>query len=434
MAVSSTLAQIIQQILSKTGLGTYIPAADIDSGSASAVVSVKWFRGLSGSNHFTSKQSIFWRPTSATAADNIRYAGTLTVSTGSVAPDTNWADSTWTSEDLYVVNYGIHPQRLIDAINLALRMLYGPRLLPLSPFTDGDMVTSGVSNYTSVGTPATKEKVTTAARTRFTQALHLLNDADGEGAITTSLLVDPSSSWYAWAIAAADVGTAQMIPYDVTNSAAIETVEYTGERPALLEKRIAIPATCETFAVRVLGELDAADTYWSAVGAYCTSDYWTDLPSGSLFDETFKFERLYSASFRTNLDDGVASAMSMHLTEIPHSDYQFFDSSVAANNPGIQWNTREHFGKPILIEGRAPRSAEITFGIDDLTDTVAERLNLVEAAARVELFGNAEIRSRVPDGDVLWAQARADFESQRPTVHREDVGQKNSYFVGGLRS
>src|SRR3990167_6632729 len=138
MAQTVSGLTILQLFLQRSGIGEYIPNADVGSLAASALTSVKWFRNANhDSNYYRSKKAMIWRPGNATGvADDIRAAGDLTASTGILAPDAAWADTTLGTEDFYLLYHDLRYSWIIDAMNLALRDVYFVNEEPLSLAAD----------------------------------------------------------------------------------------------------------------------------------------------------------------------------------------------------------------------------------------------------------------------------------------------------------
>lgn len=405
--MSSTLPVIRNRIIQVLGIGIVIPNADIDSIAAAALTSVKWLRnGRWATDQFAGLNAIIHRPGAATAADFIRYAADLNKTTGALAPDANWADTTLGTESVNLIYYGIHPQMIDDAINRALEDLYFRNEVALSMFDDGDMQTSVTSSYTGAS-GATLSKVTTARRTPFgIRSLRVQSDSANDYAQSGTLAGLQGSEVFIWAIASVDVGgDAVLIPYDVTNSANINTdAQHSEEAPQYMWWQGLIPATCKEFAVRLNGEGASDDIYWNQLGGYRLNDNRIFLPS--TFDERLKVEALTVAEFRAGSNTGIADALSIKPTEIPKEEYDFLFSPVQANPYAVQFhndNWGGYKGKPIFIQGRRPYSDMGALTTE--ASTTEAPLDLVVAKAITELLEPLDMRARVPNGDKYYGEA-----------------------------
>lgn len=405
-----TFAAIRARVIEDLGVGLNIPIADIDTGSssASAIVSTKWFRNPNWhTNHFRNLNAAAHRPGAASSADYWRLLGDLTISTGSVAPGANYSDGTWSGEtELNIIYYGIHHQQIDDAINRGMEDIPWLNEVFLSIFADGDMQAANTSSWTG-SSGSTLSKVTTAARTPFgLKSLRVQNDSADDYAQSATVNIRQGAVVYIYAIASVDAGgSAELALYDVTNSADIGTLPATAESdeesPTFLYRMEAVPSTCKQLAVRLNGEASNSDIYWNALGGYPVNQRRIFLPS--TFNERFKILSLAYAEFQTQ------DALSVATYEIPPSDYRFLYANPQANPYAIQFHTNKWLGKPLVIQGRRPYSDEITLSAE--TDTTTCPLHLIAAAASARLLTPENVRSKVPNGDQMYARARATVEA-----------------------
>lgn len=98
-----------------------MPAAP-EAFAAGSVTQTDYLRNTNwGVNHFRNLHAGIHRPDSATAADNWRWAGDLTTSTGLLAhTGANYADTTVTSETVNIIYYGVRWEDIDDAISRVL--------------------------------------------------------------------------------------------------------------------------------------------------------------------------------------------------------------------------------------------------------------------------------------------------------------------------
>lgn len=160
--------------------------------------------------------------------------------------------------------HAFHPDRLHRWINEALGRLSYPTRAPLTVIADGDLEATTVASWTASG--ATLSKVTTAAGVLFgTRALRVANTAANGYAESTSVPVEPGTSWSIAAGVRAVSGTARLVVYDQTNAAAIQTIMSTAAPYRVLYGRFSVPAGCRALTVRLGGSEASADTYWDHV-------------------------------------------------------------------------------------------------------------------------------------------------------------------------
>ena len=91
--------------------------------------------------------------------------------------------------DLHVYPKGLAPETVVDGLNRVLRATEAPHLWAPSLADDSDFDANDLTNWPAVGTPATREFVTTTASGMLfgERALQLITDAIGEGAESTSI-------------------------------------------------------------------------------------------------------------------------------------------------------------------------------------------------------------------------------------------------------
>ena len=390
-------------------MGFEIPNAKVGSFAAGSITSADY---LQDSNkpieHWRGLQVVIYRPGAATAADEIRFAGALTNTTGLLAhTGANYADTTVGTETVELWFYGIRPDLWVeDAINRALEHNYYQTWRALSIFDDGDMADSATTAYTAA-TGATLTKSTTARRNYFRRALRVQNDSANDYAQSSTVGLQLGDELYVWAIASVDAGgPAELVLYDITGSAEFGTAKtHNEEQPHLMYRQESIPTAANEIAVRLQGDGATGDVYWSALGGYRMSDRRIYLDS--TFDERFKVESLaYLELNNPNAADGY-DAMALEAIEIPKDAYDFIYEYPAPNPRAIQFHTLAYHGRPLVIQGRLPYSEEGTLAAE--ADSTACPLDLAESGGRIELFTPAYIRELVPEADRLQAEARADY-------------------------
>ena len=250
-----------------------------------------------------------FRPT-VVAADRERQVASIAPSTGVVTQSgLNYTDTTiklveWMS--------GIRPSELF---NLLLAAMEEQPMIHLTPLTsiptasDPIFETTTTTNWT--GANSTLSKITTAAQLPgdTLRGLRVLLTADGGYAQSPTLRGTAGNSVRADVTVRADVGTAELVAYDVTNTVEFGTAStYAGERSAHLWNVSTLPSGCEEYAWRIGGVLDTADTYWANPSfVNLSADYNFFAPS--FLDDEFRFRKLRQALYRhpiasnSNADD-----------------------------------------------------------------------------------------------------------------------------------
>jgi hypothetical protein len=187
---------------------------------------------------------------------------------------------------------GVDPRDIRRAINRALRRLRYRAWVPLTLVADGDMLSSGTADWTA--SSATLSKVTGAANLRRgPNALRVLATGVNGQARSTSIYVNGATaglqnSWFVEARVRADVGTATLIAYDVTNSANIATETWTARGWGTVSFTFTIPVTCEELQIRLESTGGTDDTYWNHVITYPIGMRTIQLPSWISRPDQFK--------------------------------------------------------------------------------------------------------------------------------------------------
>lgn len=152
-----------------------------------------------------------------------------------------------------------------EAINRALGKLKYQTIVPLTLVTDGDMETSGVTNWTATTATVTKNSTGLNSVLYGTQSLRVLNTSASGKVQSATIPCVPSTSYYLQARVRAVVGTATLIAYDVTNSANIDSDTWANSGWGVINVNFTVPATCENIAIRMQGTGTVDDIYWDSV-------------------------------------------------------------------------------------------------------------------------------------------------------------------------
>lgn len=426
MSVTNTGEALFQLVLIRGGLGHYIAAADLTLAAGSITAPVFFANGDWGAGQFSNKSWIVYRPGAASSADYVRYLSTLTPSTGLVAVDHNYSDTTATNETFYFLENGVHPSWVVDALNRGLDKHYVENIEPLSTKPAGSVLadaghqSTATTQYTEsdadAGPAMTISRVSTANSENVFQgigAMRALNAAAG-GYFRQRFSVTPGQQVMVHALSRLDSGTnAELVLYDVTNSAAIgTTVEHSQEAYQWMRRVDTIPTGCKIMEVRWQGEGTTDDVYWG--GHSILFPELSRVYLDTKWDAAGKIPALVAAiPGGTSVSSNVYAAHATELVEIPTSDYAFLWERAGANPYAVQFhnNSQRHwFQYPIMIQGRRALSDLTTFTMA-LTETTSGETDLLDAIARVELFQDGRIRQRVSDADLRLAKAHDDLRA-----------------------
>lgn len=211
-------------------------------------------------------------------------SGTLTVDSNrafATAPDN-------TSQ--YHILRVLSHARIVDCLNTGLRRLAYRTTSPLTLVTDGDMETSGVSNWTgSSGTP-TKESTTVAYVYSGTQSLKLVTSGANGYARTASMAVNETESYWVEVMTRADPANGSnsvldLLVWDVTNAAAITLSGTTshdqadGSEWVWLRSDFTVPSGCKQIQVRLRDRTSGLTSYWDDLRLVHQSHQFLALPS-----------------------------------------------------------------------------------------------------------------------------------------------------------
>lgn len=409
---STTLTAIRQEVLRRLDAGIIIPNAKVDSFAAGSITSADLLRNSNwGGAHFQNLETVIYRPGSATAADNIRYAGALTNSTGLLAhTGANYSDTTVGSEGVELWYYGVRPDlEFLDALNRRLRKVYISSFAAISHLgdLDGDMAKSTDSDWTNVGSPGTSEKATTAIRTPFgLRSYHVINASSNEGTSSARLSITQGMQVRLMAISSCNVGTASLQPYDITNSASFGTaVTHSEEEPQLMMGNWETsPSTCKEFRARMLGTAGSTDDiFWNSLWAYKQGVL--NIPLPTYVSEGFKaptVSRCIPTLSNPNSPNCYVAA-SLDFDELRENrDFRFLFHQGDANPYAIQLASASYLDYPLAIEVRRPLADLGTFTSE--SSTTVGQLNQLIPEMMLEAIDT--IYGPRFGGDPRWTQLR----------------------------
>lgn len=199
-------------------------------------------------------------------------------STGVFTVGNTWVIDPGTTVPFDIFTRGVRLLEIQKAINIALHQLRYRSEFPLTLVPDGDMRLEGITNWTA--TNATVTKVTNSNVVRGPRSLRVLATSANGYAQSNTIVVDPTNSreWYVHVPVRADIGTARLIAYDVTNSATIESADWALRGWGTLDFQFTLPATCEALAFQYMSVASSDDTYWGAGNHYPQSATEVPLP------------------------------------------------------------------------------------------------------------------------------------------------------------
>lgn len=241
------------------------------------------------------------------------------------------------------VYLGVPPTRqglergLDEYINDVLRSLRYRDYALLTLVTDGDMETSGVTNWTASNSTLTKS--TTAGYVfQGKQALRVVNSAANGYARSALIPVTETQTFCCLADVRVSSGTAKLQLYDETNSAEIDSVT-TAElrRGYLWIDNTTIPTDCKQVSVRLIGTGASDDIYWDNVSLRNNNATEMDLPSWFL-DKKWLEELVYTYGGNTEQDNDLYFADERYENVVHYR--RVLDAIEAANPFKVEFRPR----------------------------------------------------------------------------------------------
>ncbi len=231
---------------------------------------------------------------SPTNVGEVQRVTTYAPSTGTLTVGRAFSATTKTTQT-YDIYQGVPPTRqgmnkgLDEYINDVLRRLFYRRTFLLTLITDGDMETSGVTNWTASN--ATLTKSTTTGVIVGKQALRVLNTVAGGYAQSPSVSVEASQIFNVAVDVSVVSGTATLELWDVTNGASIKTTTSNEkETRRIWFSSGTLPSGCMQVAVRLKGTEVDADIYWDNLSLMNQAA--TEMPMPSWFKDPKWLERV----------------------------------------------------------------------------------------------------------------------------------------------
>jgi len=288
-----------------------------------------------------------------------------------------------------------------------------PVLLTL--VTDGDCETSGVSNWSDVGT-CTQAKSTTTGVTYGKQALSLTNTAANSGVKNAvTIPVVEGQVYQVCADVRCDGYTANLKIYDATNAATIDVVKQTAERgQRFLYNQVTVPDGCKEMEIHLLATGASAVHYWDNISV--RQAYATEIVLPTWFTNPLWLEGLYyTYGGRQETDN---DSWSMDEREW----YPVHNWGVVEDPAGIGYKvwwegTRVRQDSHLWAVCRRPGVA-----LSADTDTTDLDSNLIKASALARIYADiADTGDKDAGGQVArWLAERDDLARRRgmQTVQR----------------
>jgi len=221
---------------------------------------------------------------------DVRRITTYTVASQQITHDAfGYNNATTMTYDIYL---GVPPtsvgldKGLDTFINTVLRQRFYKKPFLLSEAPDADMEASGTTSYS--GTNATLAKATSGSGvTEGDQGLQVTTTAaNGYATLATALACSEGEVVEVIVDLKPTSGSWKLRTWDVTAGAEIDVTDaYAGVQARRLWVRSSIPASCETFNVRLIGETDATVCVFDNLSIRFAQRRWLNLPTWFLKED-----------------------------------------------------------------------------------------------------------------------------------------------------
>lgn len=435
-----------ERVLLKLQGGLVIANTDIDALAAGSFTSANRLRRTNrwGSNEFLDRGATIFRWGAATRADFFRDAGALTVSSGAMANDANWSDTTSTGEDICLPE-GYDPQDIIEAMNQSLEETLHRRMEPLSLALDPGLFSSATSFYTESDADG-------GAATTFTKSATapfwgprkgVVTNAAANGYVRSRIVISRGADIYVGVLARANTGTFELGLYDVTNSAELGTQVTTSELQWMYvwrQEAVTSGASgTETMEVRLRG--DGASDVIDLNGLWIYDRSHRRLPLPSYIDRPSKLGAVGYLRFGRNRATGVEEAFSADPVEIPKAAYSFHFSATdvggqivqntsSASGNYIQFHSSEYLDRPLVLYGNRPYSDDGT--ISTAAGTSDCPLDLWESKTRVTLLSPGGALGHLPDAPRKLIEAQRDLAQASSGLTQSNPMERANWNIGGV--
>lgn len=294
----------------------------------------------------------FW-DTAGVPVENIRKVMTDTPSTGTLIPEASFTLAPVTGT-VYEIHEKYHPTRLKQAINDCLAELRYQDIMPLSLVVDGDMNQVVVLAYWGT-VNATPSYNTTQVLFGLQSLRVAATAADGYAFPLNNVQVTPGEKLLVWAPVYGDQQQAELVLYDVTNAADIETARHDEEGWAVLMFTATVPAGCYEVRPHLRTKTNAGSTYWDHVGILKTRTKIYATPTWLTKDQNFM--QLVSFSCGSSLTSANADN-AYNIWEAGSQAVKVVNTlAVHSNVAPLRLELQEYPSEPLFVVGRRRYSA-----------------------------------------------------------------------------
>jgi hypothetical protein len=333
------------------------------------------------------RNTILGRFDAASAADNIRYAGLLTASTGLIAhTGSNYSDTTATDEQLEIwYDPDIRPD--VDILNVFSEALDELRVLCHVPLGHGpddyDMQANNTTSWPDTSNVTMTAQTTAAQVLRGARSKNSAFSAAGYSQ-STLVRVHPSGQVFFWGIWKADVGT---ISLDLRNAAGtqIDVIDYTGETWALGQKLVSAGSSDEEVRLRLAGSAASDEGDHQAAVIVIPERRLFILPSW-IGDKHMVIGLSVARSTGPTLGNDLTLAEGLEYASLrPNIDYRFYRPYADANPYQVEILNPYYMTQPLFIDVACPYSEPygVSVAFSAESDTTDCPLDLLIAQSEI---------------------------------------------------
>ena len=319
----------------------------------------------------------------------------------------------------FEVHGTLHPDRVEEAINRALRKMHFLHTFALTLVTDGDMETSGVGSWTASN--ATLAKTTSTAQVTFgAQGMSVTTTSANGYAGSTAIAVEEGQSYYAQVsfkgVAAAT--TPKLVAYDATGSAEIDSTTWTEGGDGTLRLSFQIPDDCRSLVLRLQVVENSKVVYYDEAILLQDGRRSYPLPTFVRNPEA-EVHEVYTLAYQ-GMWPSSDQSRPMHREYAAWQDWDLLADPLGPS--GQQFS--------ILLSGGGTTARPVwvqmwrRFGaLSADTDATAADLDWVSAGALLECY--KILRSHSPATDVsLWEQRMQEARAQFVALNQRYVPRK----------
>jgi hypothetical protein len=391
--------QILERLL-REGFGQYgtltggTTATFVDTSRLSGGIPDNWFQG------YIARVSRDAGLAAAAPEGEMRFVTSSVASTGTVTAGTPVFTASPASGDLYQLWQYIHPQIVLDTLDQVMTEdAYLPCWTILTEVPDGDMEQNNTTDWT--GTNATVAKATAEPAMWGARYLTVATtSANGYVAPAGTISVVPGRRYHLSALVRCPAScTAELIAYDVSNSATIDSKTTTSRTNVRLWMEFTAPAGCHVVSLRMSNQENSVTSAWDELCFFSTDGYSISLPWW--VKNKGQVKGIFRPAFNTV---GTNIYEDMPRVDAELDRWNFIDSSFGRGQLGIS-SRYGAIDRPVYIFGTRSETA----WANENTETKHIDRDWVHARMCYLLYSQMLAPRSVGTQNMEWAEKRLAF-------------------------